>query len=94
MNYGFVEITEALALMTQVTSINHVFDDCLAERGGGQVRYVLELGVRLYLVWSDNDTSEMVVSPFSLWDTDNLLDVVDDVMPVMSFKKIDRDAFG
>lgn len=78
------EISAVTAMMTQVTKITHVFDDCLAERGGGPVHYILELNKHLYLVWDDLDTKETVISPLELWDSDNLMDAMGDPVQVLS----------
>ncbi|XXG31303.1 MAG: hypothetical protein WJ306_01510 [Ferrovum myxofaciens] len=82
------ELTLALAAMTEATSVHHVFDDSLSERGAGTVRYVLEAGDRLFLAWHDEDTADMVVSPIELWDFDNLLDALGDPLAVLSFREI------
>jgi hypothetical protein len=83
------ELNLALAAMTEATSVHHVFDDSLSERGAGTVRYVLEADGRLFLAWCDEDTGDVVVSPIDLWDFDNLLDVLGDPLAVLSFREID-----
>lgn len=83
-----IEIAAAMVTMTRDMCIRHVFDDTLHDRGAGVLRYVLAIGVERYLAWYDDDADEMVVSPFWLWDAENLADVVDDEVPVCFMREM------
>lgn len=85
-------IYSAMAMLTNATSIKHILDDDAEELGCGQVHYALELGGQLFLVWNDMDSGSMIVSPVEHWDLENLLDVIDDPMPVLSFAEIEASA--
>jgi hypothetical protein len=89
-----IELDAAMTAMTEAMSITHVFDDSFSIRGGGLVKYVLEIKQRLFLAWHDEDTAVMVVSPLELWDLNNLLDALDDPLVVLSFKEMTGAAFG
>jgi hypothetical protein len=58
------------------------------------VKYVLEIGKRMFLAWFDEDTVVMVLSPPELWDLDNLLEALDDPLMVLSYREIDIASFG
>ncbi len=88
------DLATAMAAMTDATAVRHVFDDSLSERGAGPVRYVLEVGGRLFLAWHDEDTADMVVSPIELWDFANLLEALDDPLAVLSFREINGATFA
>src|SRR5450830_382002 len=45
-----IRIDSAMAMLTQVASISHVFDEDAAELGCGPIHYALELDDQLYLV--------------------------------------------
>lgn len=85
-------IYSAMAMLTNATSIKHILDDDAKELGCGQVHYALELGGQLFLVWNDMDSGSMIVSPVEHWDLENLLDAIDDPMPVLSFAEIEASA--
>jgi hypothetical protein len=87
------ELTAAMAAMTEALSIQHVFDDSLSVRGGGTVRYALQIDEQFYLAWHDDDTAVIVVSPLYLWDVNNLLETIDDPLAVLSIRRIDGAAF-
>ena len=77
-----IEIDAAMVTMAREMSIRHVFDDTLQDRGAGVLRYVLAIGAERYLAWHDDDADEMVVSPLGLWGAENVVDVIDDAVPV------------
>lgn len=77
-----IEIDTAMVTMARKMSIRHVFDDTLADRGAGVLRYVLAIGIERYLAWHDDDADEVVVSPFGLWDTENVADAIDGAVTV------------
>ncbi|WP_374258095.1 hypothetical protein [Aquabacterium sp.] len=85
-------IYSAMAMLTNATSIKHILDDDAEELSCGQVHYVLELGGRLFLVWNDMDSGSMIVSPAEHWDLENLVEAIDDPMPVLSFAEITASA--
>lgn len=85
-------IYSAMAMLTSATSIKHILDDDAEELSCGQVHYALELDGRLFLVWSDMDSGSMIVSPVEHWDLENLLEAIDDPMPVLSFAEIEASA--
>lgn len=87
-------IYSAMAMLTSATSIKHILDDDAEKLSCGQVHYALEVGGRLYLVWGDMDSSSMIVTPIELWDRGNLLEAIDDPMPVLSFTEVAALAFG
>jgi uncharacterized caspase-like protein len=58
-----IRIDSAMAMLTQATSISHVFDEDAAELGCGPIHYALELDGQLYLVCRDDDAEKMVVVP-------------------------------
>jgi len=77
-----IEIDAAIATMACEMYIRHVFDETLQDRGVGVLRYVLVIGAERYLAWHDDDADEMVVSPFGLWSAENVVDAIDDAVPV------------
>lgn len=85
-------IYSAMAMLSNATSIKHILDDDAEELGCGQVHYALELGGQLFLVWNDIDSGSMIVSPVEHWDLENLLDAIDDPMPMLSFAEIEASA--
>lgn len=87
-------IYSAMAMLTSATSIKHILDDDAEELGCGQVHYALELDGRLFLVWNDMDSGSMIVTPVEYWDLENLLEAIDDPMPVLSFTAVAARAFG
>lgn len=80
--HNMIEIAAAMATMAREMSIRHVFEDTLQDRGAGVLRYVLAIGVERYMAWHDDDADEMVVSPFGLWNAENVVDAIDDAVPV------------
>lgn len=85
-------IYSAMAMLTSATSIKHILDDDAEELSCGQVHYALELEGRLFLVWNDMDSGSMIVSPIECWDLENLLEAIDDPMPVLSLAEITASA--
>jgi len=81
-----IRIDSAMAMLTQVASISHVFDEDAAELGCGPIHYALELDDQLYLVCEDDDTEKMVVVPVECWELGNLLEAIDNPLPVLSFR--------
>lgn len=88
-----IRIDSAMAMLTQATSISHVFDEYAAELGCGPIHYALELDGQLYLVCRDDDTEKMVVVPVECWELGNLLEAIDDPLFVLSFRQLDRRSF-
>lgn len=90
-----IEISAAIAMLSQMTSIQHEFDCFPAGRNGGPLRHVLEIGNRLLLAWFDDLKSVVVVTPLECWDVDMWAHVDDDLepIPVLSFKEIDGATF-
>ena len=88
-----IRIDSAMAMLTQATSINHVFDEDAAELGCGPIHYALELDGQLYLVCRDDDTEKMVVVPVACWELGNLLEAIDDPLSVLSFRQMDGESF-
>lgn len=86
---NMIEIAAAMATMARKMSIRHVFDDTLQDRGTGVLRYVLAIGDERYLAWHDDDADEMVVSPCRLWGAENVVDVIDDTVPVWAAREGD-----
>lgn len=87
-------IYSAMAMLTSATAIKHILDDDAEELSCGQVHYALELDGRLFLVWNDMDSGSMIVSPVEHWDLENLLEAIDDPMPVLSFAEITASALS
>lgn len=87
-------IHSAMAMLTSATSIKHILDGDAEELSCGQVHYALELDGRIFLVWNDMDSGSMIVSPVEHWDLENLLDSIDDLMPVLSFAEIEASALA
>lgn len=89
------KFTAAVSRLSVVTAVKHEFDATLATRGGGPVRYVLEVDGRPFLAWFDEDTAVVVVTPLEKWDLDNWLDLEDEPepIPVLTFREIDGAAF-
>lgn len=81
-------LNSAMAMLTQATSINHVFDEDAAELGCGPIHYALELDDRLYLACRDDDTDKIVVVPIEHWEVGNLLEAIDDPLAVLSIREI------
>lgn len=88
-----IRIDSAMAMLTQATSISHVFDEDAAELGCGPIHYALELDGQLYLVCRDDDTEKMVVVPVECWELGNLLEAIDDPLSVLSFRQLDGESF-
>jgi hypothetical protein len=86
-------IFAAMAMLTKATSITHIFDTDAEELSCGQVHYALECGGCLFLVWEDMDSGSMIVSPVERWDFENLLEAIDDPMPVLSLTEVAARAF-
>ncbi|WP_347888444.1 hypothetical protein ABHF54_00570 [Nitrosomonas europaea] len=84
----------AMSMLTRATSIKHILDDDAEELSCGQVHYALELDGRFFLVWNDMDSGSMIVSPVEHWDLKNLLEAIDDPMPVLSFAEIAASALA
>lgn len=87
-------IYSAMAMLTNATSIKHILDDDAEELGCGQVHYALELGGQLFLVWNDMDSGLMIVSPIERWNLVNLMETIDDPMPVLSFTEVAAQLLG
>lgn len=85
----------AVSRLSEVTAVKHEFDATLASRGGGPVRYVLELDDRPFLAWRDEDTAVVVVTPLEKWDLDNWLYMEDESerIPVLSFREVNGPTF-
>ena len=88
-----IRIDSAMAMLTQATSISHVFDEDAAELGCGPIHYALELDGRLYLVCRDDDAEKMVVVPMECWELGNLLEAIDDPLNVLSLRQLDGESF-
>ena len=88
-----IRIDSAMAMLTQATSIRHVFDEDAAKLGCGPIQYALELDGQLYLVCRDDDTEKMVVVPVACWELGNLLEAIDDPLSVLSFRQMDGESF-
>jgi len=88
------KIDSAMAMLTQATSISHVFDEDGTELGCGQVHYALELDGRLHLASRDEDTGKMVVAPIECWELSNLLEAIDDPLSVLSIRQLNGESFG
>jgi len=86
-------IYSAMAMLTNATSIKHILDDDAEELSCGQVHYALELDGQIFLVWDDMDSGSMIVSPIERWNLENLLESIDDPMPVLSVNEITSRAF-
>lgn len=84
-----IKMDSAIAMLTQATTINHVFDESVEELGCGPVHYALELGGRWYLVCRDDDTERMIVVPVDCWELENLLEAVGDPLSVLSLRELD-----
>jgi hypothetical protein len=87
------DLAAAMTAMTEAMSITHVFDDCIARRGGGPVMYALEVKEHLFLAWHDEDTDVVVVSPIGLWEANNLLEALDEPLTVLTLRQISGKAF-
>lgn len=61
--------------------------------GGSSLHYALELEGQHFLVWDDMDSGSMIVSPIERWNFENLLESIDDPMPVLSVNEITPRAF-
>lgn len=84
-----IKMESAMAMLTQATAINHVFDEGAEELGCGPVLYALELNDRLCLVCRDDDTERMIVVPVDCWELENLLDAIDDPLSVLTVRELD-----
>ena len=84
-----IKMDSAVALLTQATAINHVFDEVAEELGCGPVHYALELDGLLYLVCHDDDTQSMIVVPANCWALENLLEAIDDPLSVLTLRELD-----
>ena len=84
-----IKMDSAMAMLTQATAINHVFDETAEELGCGPVHYALELDGQLYLVCRDDDTQTMIVAPVDCWALENLLEAIDDPLSVLSVGELD-----
>lgn len=87
-------IYSAMAMLTNATSIKHILDDDAEELSCGQVHYALELEGQLFLVWDDMDSGSMIVSPIERWNRENLMETIDDPMPVLSLTEVAVREFG
>ena len=89
------KFSEAVSRLSDATAVRHEFDVSLASRGGGPVRYVLELDGKPFLAWRDEDTAVVVVTPLEKWDLDNWLDMEDESerIPVLTFREVNGPAF-
>ncbi len=87
-------IYSAMAMLTSATSIKHILDDDAEELSCGQVHYALELDGRLFLVWNDMDSGSMIVSPIERWNLANLMEAIDDPIPVLSFTEVAARVLG
>ncbi|WP_137939528.1 hypothetical protein [Chitinivorax sp. B] len=84
-----IKMNSAMAMLTQATAINHVFDEGAEELGCGPVNYAIELDGQLYLVCHDDDTERMIVVPVDRWELENLLEAIDDPLSVLSLRELD-----
>jgi hypothetical protein len=89
------KLTSAVSRLSKATAVKHEFDATLASRGGGPVRYALEVDGRPFLAWFDEDTSVVVVTPLEKWNIDSWLDMADEPerIPVLAFREVDGRAF-
>ncbi|ELM3659273.1 hypothetical protein RYR38_002720 [Edwardsiella piscicida] len=85
-------IYSAMEMLTSATSIKHILDDDAEKLSCGQVHYALEFEGRLFVVWKDMDSDSMIVSPMEYWDQGNLLDAMDDPMPLLSYSEVSTEA--
>ncbi|MCG9024500.1 hypothetical protein [Laribacter hongkongensis] len=85
-------IYSAMSMLTSATSIKHILDDDAEEFSCGQVHYALELDGRLFLVWNDMDSGSMIVSPIERWSLTNLMEAIDDPMPVLTVTRLSAQA--
>lgn len=85
---------EALSALSHMTGTRHVLLDDAKEIGGGSVLHGLSLDGRLYLVWEDEDNNQRVVAPIQWWDPTNLLESVDDPLPIISVGHLSNQGLG
>lgn len=81
-------IYSAISLLSSITSIKYMLDDDAEGLSCGQVHYALEINGRVFLVWGDMDSDSMIVTPIERWGWENLLEAIDDSMPVLSFAEV------
>ena len=84
-----IKMESAMAMLTQATAINHVFDEGAEELGCGPVLYALELNGRLCLVSGAEATERMIVVPVDCWELENLLEAIDDPLSVLTLRELD-----
>lgn len=85
---------EALSTLSKMTGTRHVLLDDAKELGGGSVLHGLSLDGRLYLVWEDEDNNQRVAAPAEWWDPTNLLESVDDPLPIISVGHLSNQELG
>ena len=84
-----IRIDLAMAILTQVTAVSHVFDEVAAELGCGPIHYALELDGQLYLVCQGDDAEKMMVVPMECWDMDNFIEVIGEPLSILSLCEIE-----
>ena len=90
-----IDMPTALRMMTEATSLPHVFEDVgeCVELGGGDILYALQLLGRVYLACLNWDTKRVCVSPVERWEADNLRDCLDGT-PLLSLDRCVRDVLA
>src|SRR5450830_1194949 len=88
-----IRIDSAMAMLTEVASISHVFDEDAAELGCGPIHYALDLDDQLYLVWEDDDTKKIVVVPVECWELGNLLEAIVNLLGFLLFRLLIGESF-
>ncbi len=68
MSYQAAHMTLVMDRMTEIMSIQHVFDDQVDQPDGGPLKYVLEVGADRFAVFRSDRTGDMIVSPLALVD--------------------------
>ncbi|MEG3060222.1 MAG: hypothetical protein RR857_04805 [Comamonas sp.] len=81
-------IYSAMSLLSSATSIKYIIDDDAEELSCGQVYYALEVNGKVFLVWGDMDSGSMIVTPIERWGWKNLLEAIDESLPVLSFAEV------
>lgn len=90
-----IDMPTALRMMTEATSMPHVFEDVgeCVELGGGDILYALQLLGRVYLACLNWDTKRVCVTPVERWEPDNLRDCIDGT-PLLSLDVCDGDVIA
>ena len=84
MNIEAAHMALIMERMTEIMSIQHLFDDRMDRPDGGPLKYVLEVGADRFAAFLSDRTGDMIVSPLGMIDFMDE-DDIEEPTPVLRF---------